>query len=410
MKRFLFALGVFLCSLPALGQPVGNLQPGQALGVPINASAPAPAGATSYRTLLTGPQTLYYRTDGNNSCNGLTNVAGSSGNCAFADPNGCMSYVSGNYDLGGGNTLTCQAGETTPKTFSSPTAGYQCPTAGFTGSGSVVISGNLNQATVTTPVASPGVVNWTGHGLTAGSPVYFSVTGGSLPTGLNITQLFYVISTGLGANSFEVATSPGGSAVNFTGSSTGTQTGNAATTLIDGTTNSGNGFSLNSNTCVITLQNMQIKAAGNSIQCISRAGSSGLLWQNIIWQGSGGEDIFAGTGCNFTQKGTDWIAAQGGSNPHIETDGSAEVRNTGQITNISANLTYGTTTASFVYSAFHGRITYTGSPTINLNGFSVTGQRCYADNDGIVEQAALGGTFFPGNSACGAATGGIVVQ
>lgn len=78
-------------------------------------------------------------------------------------------------------------------------------------------------ATVTTPVATPGVVNWTNHGLLAGTPVSFS--GGTLPTGIVAGTTYYVISAGLAASAFEIATAPGGAAINFTGTSSGTQTG-----------------------------------------------------------------------------------------------------------------------------------------------------------------------------------------
>lgn len=77
--------------------------------------------------------------------------------------------------------------------------------------------------TVTTPVASPGLVNWTNHALVAGDQ--FMITGGTLPTGLTAGVTYWVIAAGLTANVFEVATSAGGSAINFTGSSSGTQTG-----------------------------------------------------------------------------------------------------------------------------------------------------------------------------------------
>lgn len=76
-------------------------------------------------------------------------------------------------------------------------------------------------ATVTLGIASPGVVNWTSHGLVAGSPVSFETTG-TIPTGLSIATNYYVVSPS--TNSFNVAATPGGSAIAFTGSQSGTQT------------------------------------------------------------------------------------------------------------------------------------------------------------------------------------------
>lgn len=68
-------------------------------------------------------------------------------------------------------------------------------------------------ASVTTPIASPGVVNWTGHTLAINQAISFT---GTLPTGLSVGTIYYVISAGFGANSFEVAANLGGTAINFT--------------------------------------------------------------------------------------------------------------------------------------------------------------------------------------------------
>ena len=78
-------------------------------------------------------------------------------------------------------------------------------------------------APVTISVASPAVINWTAHGLSAGAAVVFS-TSGSLPTGLTAGTPYYVLAAGLTANSFEVSTAAGGSPVVTSGSQSGTQT------------------------------------------------------------------------------------------------------------------------------------------------------------------------------------------
>lgn len=79
-------------------------------------------------------------------------------------------------------------------------------------------------ATVTITIASPGVVSWTGHGLKVNDPVQFTTTG-ALPTGLSASTTYYVVSSGLGANSFSVSATPGGAAINTTGTQSGTHTG-----------------------------------------------------------------------------------------------------------------------------------------------------------------------------------------
>lgn len=73
----------------------------------------------------------------------------------------------------------------------------------------------------TISIASPAVISLANHGLSAGNSVVFSTTG-ALPTGISAGATYYVISSGLGTNSFEVSSTPGGSAVNASGSQSGT--------------------------------------------------------------------------------------------------------------------------------------------------------------------------------------------
>jgi hypothetical protein len=74
-------------------------------------------------------------------------------------------------------------------------------------------------ATVT--IASPGVVSWTAHGLAAGTAVKFSTTG-ALPTGLTAGTTYYVVNPTTDA--FSVSATPGGAAINTTGTQNGTHT------------------------------------------------------------------------------------------------------------------------------------------------------------------------------------------
>lgn len=76
-------------------------------------------------------------------------------------------------------------------------------------------------SSVTITIASPGVVTWNGHGLSANWPVQFS-TSGALPTGLATGVTYYVVSPT--TNTFQVAATPGGTAINTSGTQSGTQT------------------------------------------------------------------------------------------------------------------------------------------------------------------------------------------
>lgn len=74
---------------------------------------------------------------------------------------------------------------------------------------------------VTFTVASPGKVNWTSHGLTAGSTVSFTSTG-TLPAAITAGVIYYV--TNPGANDFEISATQDGTSINFADAGTGTHT------------------------------------------------------------------------------------------------------------------------------------------------------------------------------------------
>lgn len=77
---------------------------------------------------------------------------------------------------------------------------------------------SLGSATIT--IASPAVVTLSNHGLIAGDKISFETTG-ALPTGLSVGVNYYVLSNGLAANTFQVSTSEGGTAVTTSGTQTG---------------------------------------------------------------------------------------------------------------------------------------------------------------------------------------------
>lgn len=84
----------------------------------------------------------------------------------------------------------------------------------------VVPTTDTAQSAVTMTSGSPGMVNWTAHGLPANTPVTFSGPG-TLPAALTAGSVYYVLAAGLTTNAFEVSATIGGSAINFATSSTG---------------------------------------------------------------------------------------------------------------------------------------------------------------------------------------------
>lgn len=85
---------------------------------------------------------------------------------------------------------------------------------------SITGAANVSSA-VTMTIASPCVVTWNSHGLTNGSAITFTTTG-ALPTGLAVGTVYYVVSAA--ANSFSVAATIGGAAINTSGSQSGAHT------------------------------------------------------------------------------------------------------------------------------------------------------------------------------------------
>lgn len=76
---------------------------------------------------------------------------------------------------------------------------------------------------VRTPVTlnlTADTITYAGHGLIAGDKISFSTTG-ALPTNITSGTSYYVIDSGLTLDVFKVSTTPGGSAVNMTGTQSG---------------------------------------------------------------------------------------------------------------------------------------------------------------------------------------------
>ena len=80
------------------------------------------------------------------------------------------------------------------------------------------------EQTVTMTIASPCVVTWAGHGLAENTPILFTTTG-ALPTGITAGVTYYVKSPT--TDTFNLAATAGGAAINTSGSQSGTHTATA---------------------------------------------------------------------------------------------------------------------------------------------------------------------------------------
>lgn len=93
----------------------------------------------------------------------------------------------------------------------------------LTGITRLSVAPDVTKGTCTISIATPADITFNAHGLTAGDTVRFTTTG-SLPTGLTVGTVYYVISAGLATNTFRLSLTPEGSPVNTSGTQSGVHT------------------------------------------------------------------------------------------------------------------------------------------------------------------------------------------
>lgn len=155
------------------------------------------------------------------------------GNRVLGVPTNAVKGQSGQFDFRqdatGTRTLSTAWVYSIPGRTSMPalsTAKYSLDTAPY-------MVNEWSTSTVTITIASPGVVTWTSHGLKGGQKIQLTTTG-TLPTGLTAATTYYVIP--VNANTFQLATSyanaQAGTAINTTGSQSGTHTMEAKSIML----------------------------------------------------------------------------------------------------------------------------------------------------------------------------------
>jgi hypothetical protein len=139
----------------------------------------------------------------------------------YVYPGGAGSWT---FQFDGRGTITFTRDITSPSsTTTSPVTLNVTPTD-INGGMGIALNPTGISATVT--FASGGnTVTWTGSSFSAGVPVAFQNSGGALPSPLVANTVYYVLAAGLGTNSFEIATTAGGSPITFATAGTGTHTG-----------------------------------------------------------------------------------------------------------------------------------------------------------------------------------------
>lgn len=114
------------------------------------------------------------------------------------------------------------------------------------------LSQAIKAGTVTMTIASPCVVTWTSNTLSENDAVCITTTG-ALPTGLTATTVYYV--KGLSGNTFNLSATPGGAAINTSGTQSGTHTMNTPVMTTDTT-----GWTVGS---IITVGGANVKASSD---------------------------------------------------------------------------------------------------------------------------------------------------
>jgi Flp pilus assembly protein TadG len=176
-------------------------------------------------------------------------------------------------------TFACADGGTSCSSSSSTLVFNGAPPGSFSYNNYLPDAGNANSCgnSFSVTIASPTVITQNNHGLVAGDQVVFTTTG-ALPTGLTKYRRYYVLSTGLTTNSFRVSTTSGGSAVNTSGSQSGTQ------------------FIANAYTC--RGGNTPPSTTPSSPNC-ARSGSSGTTVGQGEKDGFGGKNLPSSLNCKY---------------------------------------------------------------------------------------------------------------
>jgi hypothetical protein len=196
---------------------VGTTSPGSLLSVAGNQSLPV-GGFIGFGGPTVAASSSNYSLYGDAS---TTKINGPNG--------GTIGTLIGNVSVGGFDTLgltisSFNAGTgATSSTFWRGDRTWAAPPSGKNVSTNT-LKWTTPNSTVTITNASPAVITWTAHGFSAGIWVLFTTTG-TLPTGLTASTPYCIISAGLAANSFEVATACAGAAINTSSAGSGTHTG-----------------------------------------------------------------------------------------------------------------------------------------------------------------------------------------
>lgn len=260
--------------------------------------------------------------------------------------------------------------------------------------------------TITVTIASPAVVTWSSNALADGVPIVFT-TSGALPTGITAGTTYFVKSPT--TNTFNIAATVGGAAINTSGSQSGTHTGTAADNSGVVARASGgnveqqnvNGVLLNKN----SITNGPAAQRGTYVGSVCSDGSSQI---NYIFGGSGSggaAGLFCVYSINRRNTGTK-VRDTGADYPYTGAGVIRQVRGTTtfQVTfllglledavtySFSSSMSFGPTNSlqGFFGVGLDSRTTFIDSPFYCRQNQSTNSAECAGSSAGVLSPDQIG--------------------
>jgi len=163
-------------------------------------------------------------------------------------------------------------------------------------------NGTAGNSAVTMTIATPGVVTWTAHGMSDGAMVLLTTTG-ELPTGFTAGGVYFVVNSG--TNTFELAATSGGAAIDTSGAQSGVHTA----FHIGSYEVSGNGWAPGgealSSVSVSTITTNDALIDADDVSVTASGGQIGYAFGHVYY------DCLTGRVLKHTDYGESWRAGDG---------------------------------------------------------------------------------------------------
>lgn len=169
------------------------------------------------------------------------------------------------------------------------------------------ISTTLQSSVVTITIATPGVVTWFygAHGMSGGESIVFTTTG-ALPTGITAGTTYYVLAASITSTTFRISDTPGGTAIDTTGTQSGIHTATVGSVSVIGTYTT---TAVTTDTFTIAISEL----AGATAQVPMNGGDVQLDYKIALGPSAAGSGYSVGTYSSGTYSTGSSTSAQEGS-------------------------------------------------------------------------------------------------